>query len=213
MVQNKGFARMIGRISRAKKIIGSDIAGRVVCGGDEVKQFQPGDLVFGDLSRLGVGFGGFAQYVCAPEGALVRKPKRMTFEQAAAIPESGTLAYQAILARGPLKHGQKVLVNGAGGGVGTIASKSQRYATSNLLASISRRSWICYVPSDMTMSSPTERKTSQEARNATISSWIPRPIVHHSTMTASSMPAGRMPRLAETHAPSNLCCSDPGLAG
>jgi NADPH:quinone reductase-like Zn-dependent oxidoreductase len=121
LVQNKGFARMIGRISRAKKIIGSDIAGRVVCVGYEVKRFQPGDLVFGDLSRLGVGFGGFAEYVCASERALVRKPKRMTFEQAAAIPESGTLAYQAMLARGPLKHGQKVLVNGAGGGVGTIA--------------------------------------------------------------------------------------------
>jgi NADPH:quinone reductase-like Zn-dependent oxidoreductase len=121
LVQNKGLIRMIGRLSRAEKIIGSDIAGRVVRVGDEVKRFQPGDAVFGDLSRLGIGFGGFAEYVCASESALARKPECMTFEQAAAIPESGTLAYQALLARGPLKPGQKVLINGAGGGVGTLA--------------------------------------------------------------------------------------------
>jgi NADPH:quinone reductase-like Zn-dependent oxidoreductase len=121
LVQNKGITRMIGGLFRLEKIIGSDIAGRVVCVGDEVKRFQPEDAVFGDLSHLGVGFGGFAEYVCAPESALARKPECMTFEQAAAIPEAGTLAYQGLLARGPLKTRQKVLINGAGGGVGTLA--------------------------------------------------------------------------------------------
>jgi NADPH:quinone reductase-like Zn-dependent oxidoreductase len=121
LVQNKGLIRTIGRLSRAEKIIGSDIAGQVVRVGDQVKRFQAGDAVFGDLSRLGIGYGGFAEYVCTSETALARKPERMTFEQAAAIPESGTLAHQALLASGPLKRGQKVLINGAGGGVGTLA--------------------------------------------------------------------------------------------
>ena len=64
--------------------------------------------------------------MCAPESALSRKPECMTFEQAAAIPEAGTLAYQGLLARGPLKPRQKVLINGAGGGVGTLAIQIAR---------------------------------------------------------------------------------------
>ncbi|MGD0199597.1 MAG: NAD(P)-dependent alcohol dehydrogenase [Bryobacteraceae bacterium] len=119
LVQGKGVNRIIAGLFRPKKIIGSDVAGRVVNVGDEVKRFRPGDAVFGDLCRSG--FGGFAEYVCASESALARKPERMTFEQAAAIPQAGTLAYQGLFARGPLKPGQKVLINGAGGGVGTFA--------------------------------------------------------------------------------------------
>jgi NADPH:quinone reductase-like Zn-dependent oxidoreductase len=119
LVEGKGVNRMIAGLFRPKKIIGSDVAGRVVNVGDEVKRFRPGDAVFGDLCRSG--FGGFAEYVCASESALALKPERMTFEQAAAIPQAGTLAYQGLFARGPLKPGQKVLINGAGGGVGTFA--------------------------------------------------------------------------------------------
>jgi NADPH:quinone reductase-like Zn-dependent oxidoreductase len=119
LVQGKGVNRMIGGLFRPKKIIGCDVAGRVVDVGDEVKRFRPGDAVFGDLCRAG--FGGFAEYVCASESALARMPERMTFEQAAAIPQAGTLAYQGLFARGPLRPGQKVLINGAGGGVGTFA--------------------------------------------------------------------------------------------
>jgi NADPH:quinone reductase-like Zn-dependent oxidoreductase len=78
--------------------------------------------VYGDLSRFGPGgWGGFAEYVCAPERALVPKPPNMTFEQAAALPQAGQLAVQALFVNGPLKPGQKILINGAGGGVGTIA--------------------------------------------------------------------------------------------
>jgi len=74
------------------------------------------------LSRFGFGgWGGFAEYVCAPEHALVPKPARMTFEQAAALPQAGQLAMQALFVNGPLRPGQKILINGAGGGVGTIA--------------------------------------------------------------------------------------------
>ena len=104
------------------RILGSDIAGRVAAFGSGVQRFAVGDAVYGDLSRFGSGgWGGFAEYVCAPEVALVRKPPRMTFEQAAALPQAGQLAVQGLFAAGPLRSGQKILINGAGGGVGTIA--------------------------------------------------------------------------------------------
>lgn len=111
--------RLIGGLLKPKKIIGSDIAGRVERLGEDAKRFKPGDVVFGDLSRCG--FGGFAEYVCAPEHALTLKPSRMTFEQAAAIPQAGMLALQGLLAGGPLRPGQTLVINGAGGGVGTFA--------------------------------------------------------------------------------------------
>jgi NADPH:quinone reductase-like Zn-dependent oxidoreductase len=104
------------------RILGSDVAGRVAAVGSGVPRFQLGDEVYGDLSRFGSGgWGGFAEYVCAAERALARKPARMTFEQAAALPQAGQLAVQGLFAAGPLRRGQKILINGAGGGVGTIA--------------------------------------------------------------------------------------------
>ena len=104
------------------RILGSDVAGRVAALGMGVQGFAIGDEVYGDLSRFGSGgWGGFAEYVCAPEGALARKLPRMTFEQAAALPQAGQLAVQGLFAAGPLRSGQKILINGAGGGVGTIA--------------------------------------------------------------------------------------------
>ena len=106
--------------SRPKKIVGSDIAGRVEGVGRDVTRFKPGDAVFGDLSRYFGGFGGFAEYVCAHEKQLVSKPEHMTFEQAAAVPQAGVLAVQALAAGGPLRPGQKILINGAGGGCGTM---------------------------------------------------------------------------------------------
>lgn len=101
------------------KILGCDIAGRVEAVGKNVKQFSPGDEVFGDLSRCG--WGGFAEYVCARDNALVLKPTSMTFEQAAAIPQAGLLALQGLRYKGEILPGQSVLLNGAGGGVGTFA--------------------------------------------------------------------------------------------
>jgi len=104
------------------RILGCDIAGRITSVGSEVHRFTAGDEVYGDLSRFrSGGWGGFAEYVCAPELALVRKPPQMTFEQAAALPQAGQLAVQALFAAGPLRRGQKILINGAGGGVGMIA--------------------------------------------------------------------------------------------
>jgi len=101
------------------KILGGDIAGCVEAIGRNIKQFQPGDAVFGDLS--GCGFGGFAEYVCARESALALKSASMTFEEAAAIPQAAVLALQGLRDKGEIQPEQKVLINGAGGGAGTFA--------------------------------------------------------------------------------------------
>ncbi|MCH7515051.1 MAG: NAD(P)-dependent alcohol dehydrogenase [Bacteroidetes bacterium] len=111
--------RLIHGLLKPKiKILGCDIAGQVEAVGKNVKQFQQGDEVFGDLCECG--FGGFAEYVCAPENALALKPASMTFEEAAAIPQAGMLAVQGLRDKGQIQSGQKLLINGAGGGVGTF---------------------------------------------------------------------------------------------
>jgi NADPH:quinone reductase-like Zn-dependent oxidoreductase len=101
------------------RILGGDIAGRVEAVGGEVKAFQPGDEVYGDLCMSG--FGAFAEFACVPAASLARKPAGMTFEQAAAIPQAGMLAVQGLIDVGRIRSGMKVLLNGAGGGVGTFA--------------------------------------------------------------------------------------------
>ena len=111
--------RMLNGLRKPKiQILGSDVAGQVETVGKNVKKFQPGDHVYGDLSGR---WGGFAEYVCAGENALAIKPAGMTFEQAAAIPQAAMLAVQGLLDKGKLQSGQKLLINGAGGGVGTFA--------------------------------------------------------------------------------------------
>lgn len=100
-------------------IPGGDIAGEVESIGNGVKQFQPGDEVFGDLSAYG--WGGFAEYVCVREDALAFKPKNVSFEEAAAVPMAGVTALQALRNKGNIQAGQKVLIYGASGGVGTFA--------------------------------------------------------------------------------------------
>ncbi len=108
---------MSGLAVPRKKILGSDIAGIVESVGKDVKQFQPGDAVFGDLSG---DWGGLAEYVCAKEKSLATKPSGMSFDEAAAIPQAAMLAVQGLIDRGHIQQGQKVLINGAGGGVGTF---------------------------------------------------------------------------------------------
>jgi NADPH:quinone reductase-like Zn-dependent oxidoreductase len=101
-----------------KQILGADIAGTVEAVGRRVTRFQPGDEVFGDLWD---NWGGFAEYACAHEAALEAKPANSTFEEAAAVPQAGVLALQGLRMAGRMQPGQKVLINGAGGGVGTFA--------------------------------------------------------------------------------------------
>jgi NADPH:quinone reductase-like Zn-dependent oxidoreductase len=112
------YARIGGLLRPRHHILGSDIAGRVEMVGRNTRRFQPGDEVFGDiLPRLG----GFAEYVCAPENRLALKPAGMTFEEAAAIPQAAVIALQGIRDKGQVQPGQKVLINGAGGGAGAVA--------------------------------------------------------------------------------------------
>jgi len=101
-----------------KQKLGADIAGTVEAVGRHVTRFQPGDEVFGDLWD---NWGGFAEYACAHEIALELKPANSTFEEAAAVPQAGVLALQGLRKTGQMQPGQKVLINGAGGGVGTFA--------------------------------------------------------------------------------------------
>jgi len=109
---------MFGLLNPKKQILGSDIAGRIEAVGKNVLQFRPGDEVFGDLSG---NWGGFAEYVCARENALTLKAPAMTFVEAAAIPQAAMLALQGLRKLGRIEPGQKLLINGAGGGVGTFA--------------------------------------------------------------------------------------------
>jgi len=121
LLRGKPFVNrlLFGLLKPKIKILGVDIAGQVEAVGRNVKQFQPGDEVFGDIS--GCGWGSFAEYVCARENALALKPASMTFEEAAAVPQAAVLALQGLRDKGQIQPGQKVLINGAGGGAGTFA--------------------------------------------------------------------------------------------
>jgi NADPH:quinone reductase-like Zn-dependent oxidoreductase len=102
----------------ARKIRGRDVAGRVTATGRNVTRFSPGDEVFGDLGSLG---GTFAEYVAVPAGQLEHKPAGLSFEQAAAVPLAGDTALRGLRDIAKVQPGQRVLVNGASGGVGTFA--------------------------------------------------------------------------------------------
>lgn len=113
--------RIFSGLLKPKKtnILGCDIAGQIEKVGRAIKQFHPGDQVFGDLS--GGRWGGFAEYVCARENELTVKPTHMTDEEAAATPQAGLLAWQGLNRIRQIEPSQQVLINGAGGGVGTFA--------------------------------------------------------------------------------------------
>jgi NADPH:quinone reductase-like Zn-dependent oxidoreductase len=109
----------------AKQILGADIAGTVEAVGRQVTRFQSGDAVFGDLWD---NWGGFAEYARAQATAVEPKPTNLTFEEAAAVPQAGVLALQGLRKAEQLQPGQKVLINGAGGGVGTFAIQLAKLA-------------------------------------------------------------------------------------
>jgi NADPH:quinone reductase-like Zn-dependent oxidoreductase len=115
-----------------RNILGMDVAGTVESVGSKVVRFQPGDAVLGDVSACN--WGGFAEYVCAPERALIRKPYGLGFEAAAAAPQAAVLALQGLRDKGTLLAGHKVLINGAGGGVGTFAIQMAKAAGAEVTA-------------------------------------------------------------------------------
>jgi NADPH:quinone reductase-like Zn-dependent oxidoreductase len=106
---------MIGLRKPKTTSLGVDLAGQVEAVGRNVTQFQPGDEVFGTR------FGAFAEHVCADQSSVAFKPANLTFEQAAAVPTAGLTALQGLRDKGRIQPDQKVLINGAAGGVGTIA--------------------------------------------------------------------------------------------
>jgi len=116
------FIRLVpgGFLQPKNKILGADVAGRVEAIGRYVTQFRSGDEVFGYLPSA-TGRGTFAEYVCAKENLLTLKPANLTFEQAAAVPVAAMIALQGLRDNGNIQPGQKVLIQGASGGVGTFA--------------------------------------------------------------------------------------------
>ncbi len=132
------IARLSSGLFRPKRsTLGADIAGRVVAVGRGVTQFQPGDAVYGDLAACG--FGGFAEYVCAPEEALAPKPAGLSFAQAATVPMAAVTALQGLRATGPVEAGARVLVHGASGGVGTFAVQLAKSMGAHVTAVCSAR--------------------------------------------------------------------------
>ncbi len=118
-------------------ILGADVAGRVEAVGRNVKQFRPGEAVFGGI--FGLGSGSFAEYVSVPESALTLKPSNISFEEAAAVPVAAVTALQGLRDQGYLQPGQKVLINGASGGVGTFAVQIARAFGAEVTAVCSTR--------------------------------------------------------------------------
>ena len=109
----------LGLLKPKNKMLGADIAGRVESVGSNVKEFQPGDEVFGEKSENGLG--GFAEYAAVGENRIALKLASTTFEEAAAVPVAAVTALQGLRDKGQIQPGQKVLINGASGGVGTFA--------------------------------------------------------------------------------------------
>ena len=130
------MVRLVIGLRRPRKatVLASDMAGQVEAVGKNVTQFRPGDEVFGRTRvghrpdpRVEVATGGCAEYACVSNGLLGPKPANLTFEQAAAVPLAALTALQALRDRGAVRPGQKVLVNGASGGVGTFAVQIAKY--------------------------------------------------------------------------------------
>lgn len=115
-----GYARIGGLRAPRRRVLGSDIAGRVTSVGSAVTRFRVGDEVYGDNLAL---MGGFAEYAVAPESALALKPTGLTFAEASTLPQSGAIAFQGTARSRP---GARVLINGAGGGAGSFAIQLAR---------------------------------------------------------------------------------------
>ncbi len=119
-------SRIGGPLKTKHKILGTDIAGTVEAVGSNVTRFKPGDEVMGDLLYPN-GYGAFAEYACALEKVLSLKPSSMTFEQASTYPEAGIIALQSLRGKREIKPGEKVLINGAGGGMGSFGIQIAKY--------------------------------------------------------------------------------------
>jgi NADPH:quinone reductase-like Zn-dependent oxidoreductase len=128
------LVRLLLRLGQSKiKRPGVDVAGQVEAVGKNITQFKPGDAVFGMCK------GAFAEYLCATESALVIKPENITFEQAASVPVAALTALQGLRDKAKIQPGQKVLINGAAGGVGTFAVQIAKSFGAHVIAVCSTR--------------------------------------------------------------------------
>jgi NADPH:quinone reductase-like Zn-dependent oxidoreductase len=138
MRANPFLVRLMGGLFRPRNPrLGVDVAGRVEAVGRDVTQLRPGDEVYGDLSASGNG--AFAEYAAVPEHILALKPSNLSFEQAAAVPMAAVTALQGLRDAGKIQPGQKVLINGASGGVGTFAVQIAKYFGAEVTAVCSTR--------------------------------------------------------------------------
>lgn len=120
LLRGTPLVNRVGGLRRPRyPVLGADVAGRVEAVGPAVRRLQPGDEVFADVSHSG--WGAFAEYVAVPDRVLAAKPAGLGYEEAASLPQAGGLALQGLRGRRPVRPGDHVLVNGAGGGVGTLA--------------------------------------------------------------------------------------------
>ncbi|HWL48523.1 MAG TPA: NAD(P)-dependent alcohol dehydrogenase, partial [Acidimicrobiia bacterium] len=124
LVGSPFYARFGGLRKPRRQTLGSDIAGRVVAVGSEVTRFRPGEAVYGEIPM-----GGFAEYAVAPESGLAHKPEGLTFAQASTIPQPGPIALQGTAT---VKPGQRVAINGAGGGSGSFAIQLAKRAEAHV---------------------------------------------------------------------------------
>ena len=140
--------RMGGPLKPKYKILGSDIAGKIESVGKNVRNFKLGDEVFGDLTEYG--FGAFAEYVCVSEDALVLKPANLTFKEASTLTSRASIAIRYLRAKRQVQPGDKVLVNGAGGGVGTFAVQIAKYFGAEVTAvdSTTKLDMLCSIGAD-----------------------------------------------------------------
>jgi NADPH:quinone reductase-like Zn-dependent oxidoreductase len=144
----KGGGRIVNGLRKPKDTrLGVDVAGEVEAVGRNVTEFKPGDEVFGACIKypqasgikVWVCQGAFAEYACVPESMLVLKPDNLTFEQAASVPMAAFTALQGLRDKGHIQPGQKVLVNGAAGGVGTLAVQIAKSFSAQVTAVCSTR--------------------------------------------------------------------------
>ncbi|MEI1278176.1 NAD(P)-dependent alcohol dehydrogenase [Leptospira venezuelensis] len=128
------LVRFYAGLFKPKKIsvLGADVAGTVEAVGENVTKFRPGDEVFGDV--FASGFGAFAEYKCGREDEFVLKPSNISFEEIAALPLAGMTALHSLRDFGKIEEGQKVLINGASGGVGTFAIQLAKYFGAHVTA-------------------------------------------------------------------------------
>jgi len=163
------FIRLMpgGLLQPKNRILGADLAGQVEAVGCNVKQFTPGDGVFGFMPSA-TGCGTFAEYVCANENLITLKPANLSFEQAAAVPLAAMTALQGLRDKGNIQPGQKVLINGASGGVGTFAVQIAKAFGAEVTAVAAPGTWRWCARLGQTMSSITTTKISPKADRNTI---------------------------------------------